>query len=52
MSNIKHRIKYIFFIYRNTIVLYRPKILQNKFEANIVKYDETMGDIQEFINKN
>ncbi|KAG6797316.1 protein disulfide-isomerase A3 [Apis mellifera caucasica] len=38
--------------YKNTIVLYRPKILQNKFEANIVKYDETMGDIQEFINKN
>ncbi|CAK9799830.1 Protein disulfide-isomerase A3 [Anthophora plagiata] len=37
---------------KNTIVLYRPKLLQNKFEPNTVTYDESMGDIQEFINKN
>ncbi|XP_076751589.1 disulfide-isomerase A3 [Xylocopa sonorina] len=38
--------------HKNTIILYRPKILQNKFESNTVKYDESKGDIQEFINKN
>ncbi|OAD59096.1 Protein disulfide-isomerase A3 [Eufriesea mexicana] len=38
--------------YKNTIILYRPKILQNKFEPSTVKYVESMGDIQEFINKN
>nr|XP_033185197.1 protein disulfide-isomerase A3 [Bombus vancouverensis nearcticus] len=38
--------------HKNAIVLYRPKILQNKFESNTVKYVESMGDIQEFINKN
>ncbi|KOX74172.1 Protein disulfide-isomerase A3 [Melipona quadrifasciata] len=38
--------------HKNVIVLYRPKILQNKFEPNMVEYDESMGDILEFINKN
>lgn len=38
--------------YKNTIVLYRPKILQNKFEPSTIKYDESMNDIQEFITKN
>ncbi|KOC68190.1 Protein disulfide-isomerase A3 [Habropoda laboriosa] len=38
--------------HKNTIVLYRPKVLQNKFEASTVKYEESVGDIEEFINKN
>nr|XP_034172129.1 protein disulfide-isomerase A3 [Osmia lignaria] len=40
--------------YKNTIVLYRPKVLQNKFEASTVKYEggDSMSDIQEFINTN
>lgn len=39
---------------KNDIVLYRPKILQNKFEPNTVKYegDESVSDVNEFINKN
>ncbi|XP_076246068.1 disulfide-isomerase A3 [Calliopsis andreniformis] len=40
--------------YKNTLVLYRPKILQNKFEPNTVKHTggDSISDIQEFINKN
>ncbi|XP_031839157.1 disulfide-isomerase A3 [Nomia melanderi] len=39
--------------HKNTIVLYRPKVLQNKFEPNTVKYegDNSIADVQEFINK-
>ncbi|XP_076178600.1 disulfide-isomerase A3 [Ptiloglossa arizonensis] len=40
--------------HKNTIVLYRPKILQNKFEPNLVKYEggNSVSEVQEFINKN
>lgn len=40
--------------HKNTIVLYRPKILQNKFEPNTVKLESgnSISDVQEFITKN
>lgn len=40
--------------HKNTIVLYRPKVLQNKFEPNTVKHEDgdSVSDVQEFINKN
>ncbi|KZC12816.1 PREDICTED: protein disulfide-isomerase A3 [Dufourea novaeangliae] len=40
--------------YKNTIVLYRPKVLKNKFEQSIVKHEggDSIADVQEFINKN
>ncbi|XP_053984991.1 protein disulfide-isomerase A3 [Hylaeus volcanicus] len=40
--------------YKNTIVLYRPKMLQNKFEPNTVQFEgeNSIADVQEFINKN
>ncbi|EFN76813.1 protein disulfide-isomerase A3 [Harpegnathos saltator] len=40
--------------HKNTIVLYRPKHLDNKFESNNVVYDggDSISDINEFISKN
>lgn len=40
--------------HKNTIVLYRPKILQNKFEPNSVKHEggDSISDVHEFITKN
>ena len=40
--------------HKNTIVLYRPKVLQNKFEPNTAKLEDgdTIIDVQEFITKN
>ncbi|KAG7199756.1 hypothetical protein KM043_000425 [Ampulex compressa] len=38
---------------KNTIVLYQPKILHNKFEPHEVRYDggDSISDVQEFITK-
>ncbi|XP_076636047.1 disulfide-isomerase A3 [Colletes latitarsis] len=40
--------------HKNAIVLYRPKILQNKFESDSVKLEDgnSASDVQEFIDKN
>ena len=40
--------------HKNTIVLYRPKVLQNKFEPNTAKLEDgdSITDVQEFITKN
>ncbi|XP_034937220.1 protein disulfide-isomerase A3 [Chelonus insularis] len=39
---------------KNNIVLYRPKLLQNKFEPHMLKYEggDSVSDINEFITKN
>nr|QMV80798.1 protein disulfide isomerase 7 [Clitoria ternatea] len=40
--------------FKNKIVLYRPKILQNKFEESILHYDgeANVADISDFVTKN
>jgi protein disulfide isomerase family A protein 3 len=41
--------------FRDAIILFRPKHLQNKFEPNSVKYEEGSAkkeDIESWINKN
>ncbi|KAF7992563.1 hypothetical protein HCN44_004907 [Aphidius gifuensis] len=40
--------------FKNKIVLYRPKILQNKFEESILHYDgeSNIADISDFVTKN
>lgn len=39
---------------KNKIVLYRPDILKNKFEENVITYEgpESVADISDFITKN
>lgn len=39
---------------RDGIVLFRPKILQNKFEENTVSFDggDSVGDVTAFIQNN
>ncbi|KAH0947530.1 hypothetical protein HN011_008044 [Eciton burchellii] len=40
--------------HKNTIVIYRPKLLHNKFEDNIIIYkgSDSISDLNEFITKN
>ncbi|XP_012062004.1 PREDICTED: protein disulfide-isomerase A3 [Atta cephalotes] len=40
--------------HKNAIVLYRPKILQNKFEDNNIVYkgSDSISDVNEFVTKN